>query len=859
MTNQNQTTTRLGIVLNQTFNLKAEDLRNLEQNFVTREIAELAKLRRVDSITGAEIVGKREKAGFDYSGLVFPYFLPPSYSSARQYRLRRDKPDYEQNGNGAAKEIAKYLSAPGAVNSFYFPPNVKAEWLKDVSLPIVITEGEKKGLALYRLASENLTLPDWHFLPIALSGVWNFRSSNVGKITGPNGERVNVKGIIPDFGLVTLKGRDVIILFDANVHTNPDVKMARFQLAEVLSKKGARVSFAELPKDCRVNGIDDYLGAEEMKNGFESAIVSGLELIRAARSFEKTKLAETSNFELITDGEKAGVYFKDESGERFLICSPLEIVAETHTEEGKNYGRLLRWQDSKGRAHVWAMPIELIHGESFEFIKRLTGEGLELMPTKKHREKLSFYIATSKPDKTITCTDRIGWHGKAFVLPNETFGAGFDEIIFQSAHEGFHKFGVKGSLKDWQENVSKYCIGNSRLAFAVSVAFASPLLKTVDVQGGGFHYRGLTSTGKTTALLVGGSVCGGSETDSHGFCQTWKATANGLEAVAESHNHALLCLDEIGECDGRQVGEIAYMLANGHGKNRMARTVTARRSLTWNLLFLSSGEQRLSDKMRESGQTVKGGQEVRLCDIEAETGAFGLFENLHGFASGQEFSDKLRTASKEYYGAAIREYLRLLATLDHEAIKKNWREFQQKFIAEVLPEKDYPPEIYRAATRFALIAFAGEIATKFNITAWNAGEASTAVRVLFKNWLDGRSEAGTDAENAVRQVRNFLELHGQSRFQDTQSAFQTVSNRAGFRRKNATTDETEFLIYREVFRSEVCKNFDAKFVAGELAARGFLIKGSDGKNTRNERIDGKQQRFFVLNGDIFEAVETGGE
>jgi hypothetical protein len=31
---------------------------------------------------------------------------------------------------GQLKEIGKYLSAPGAQNEFYFPPGVKAEWLK---------------------------------------------------------------------------------------------------------------------------------------------------------------------------------------------------------------------------------------------------------------------------------------------------------------------------------------------------------------------------------------------------------------------------------------------------------------------------------------------------------------------------------------------------------------------------------------------------------------------------------------------------------------------------------------------------------------------------------------------------------
>ncbi|MET0753092.1 MAG: hypothetical protein ABWZ66_06950 [Pyrinomonadaceae bacterium] len=301
------------------------------------------------------------------------------------------------------------------------------------------------------------------------------------------------------------------------------------------------------------------------------------------------------------------------------------------------------------------------------------------------------------------------------------------------------------------------------------------------------------------------------------------------------------------------------MLANGHGKNRMARNVSARRSLTWDLLFLSSGEQRLSDKLRESGQKVKGGQEIRLCDIEAGTGRHGLFENLHGFRSGQEFSDFLRRSSKDYYGSPIRTFLDWLVKVDLDVIRRNWREFQQKFITEVLKDKEnLPSEVFRVASRFALVALAGELATESGVNGWKLGTATAAEKEIFQNWLSNREGAGgSDAENAIRQVRHFLEQHGQSRFQSL-PVIETdrVFERVGYKRKN-NYDETEYLIFPENFRAEVCKGFDAKFVAAELAARGYLIKGSGGENTRNERIDGRQHRFYLLNGSIFEATEKG--
>jgi putative DNA primase/helicase len=74
------------------------------------------------------------------------------------------------------------------------------------------------------------------------------------------------------------------------------------------------------------------------------------------------------------------------------------------------------------------------------------------------------------------------------------------------------------------------CVGNSRLAFAVACAFAGPLLRPAGMESGGFHYRGDSSSGKTTALKVAASVYGGA-----GYLQRWRTTDNALEAIAAQH------------------------------------------------------------------------------------------------------------------------------------------------------------------------------------------------------------------------------------------------------------------------------------------------------------------------------------
>ncbi len=856
------------IGISKTFNLTDSDKEHRGESFLDEKTLRFGGIRRVSEDTANQIlVIDRPQKDKEYHGLAIPYFNVWNSNKIIEFEIRRDKPDYEKTGNGELKEKRKYLKPRTSKNLLYIPPMVKAEWLADKKKKIIIiTEGAFKALALARIASNDWTSDKWHFIPLAISGVDNYKTKAT--ITQPNGAKVSASVGLPEFEQIEWKGAKVIICFDSDADKKPNVKFARNRINHFFREKNIKTFNLDLPKDFEgiaTKGIDDYLGAIEKNHNVKTAIDAALELVENAQKPKKVKTPIADNFELIENGmgENPGVYFTDENGESFKVCSPLKIVAETQTETGENYGRLLEWKDSQNRLHRWAMPIEFVHSQGAELAKYLASNGLEIMPSRKHHEKIAFYIATSQAEKVIISTDKIGWHNECFILPNETFGESENEIVYQTEYDGHHNFKTSGTLTEWQENISIYCKNNSRLLFAVSTAFAAPLLPIVQIQGGGFHFRGSTSTGKTTALLVAGSVWGGDS--EHGFSQTWKATANGLEVIAAGHNHALLCLDEIGECETREVGNVAYMLPNGRGKLRMAKTLQARHSLTWNLLFLSTGEQSLADKITESGGIIKGGQEIRLCDIEADTGKFGLFENLHDFPSGQAFSDHLRASSCQYYGNPIREFLTWLTEIDLSDIRERWHSFKDNFINDVLPEKEkVPSEVFRVAARFALVALGGELATEADITKWQPGEAYEAAKTVFHQWMDGRIGHGqSDVERGIIRVADFLNSN-ESRFYKSNPPItinsttvfdnQRVPNAAGYIRKN-TYDKTEYLIFPSVFQKEICKGLDYRKIQSALFEKKCLVGDAAGKFTTNCKIDGKQQRYYVITQKIFELAD----
>ncbi len=372
-----------------------------------------------------------------------------------------------------------------------------------------------------------------------------------------------------------------------------------------------------------------------------------------------------------------------------------------------------------------------------------------------------------------------------------------ERIIYQSTTAEKHAYNLRGSLEEWQRQIGAPCIGNSRLTFAVSAAFAAPCLYLVGAESGGLHFVGPSSLGKTTAARVAGSACGGSD-EPLGFLRTWRATANGLEAVAALHCDCLLVLDEISEVTPREATACAYMLSNGSGKSRARRDGSARAPFTWRLLFLSTGEVTLADKVREdSRQRATAGQQVRVLDIPADTGKFGLFEDLHGAANGQVFADRLRDASRQFYGTPIRAYLAELTARRAEVTDK-LRAYMKRFLNECVPSGSHP-QVRRAAARFALVAAAGELASALEVTGWPKDAAGEAAETCFTAYLGMRGHVGAvEVEAGIEQVRKFLQLHGAARFAgetgDADAQGRTVVSRAGFR----LTDGS-FAIFKEVF------------------------------------------------------------
>ncbi len=550
-------------------------------------------------------------------------------------------------------------------------------------------------------------------------------------------------------------------------------------------------------------------------------------------------------------------FFGADSDEPIEVCDALYVTAISRDDSNEKQGRLLEWYDKDGQHHIWNMAMKLLAGDGLEVRAHLMDSGLNITPTTNARKQLSRYLQKADPKARVRTVIKTGWFNDCFVLQNKTIGEDKtqERVILQS-DESPNPFRTSGKLEDWQANISRYCIDNSRLLLSVSLAFAPPLLEILDIEQGGVNLKGNSSTGKSTALKVACSVM----SEPNKYRKQWKATVNGIEATASNHNHLMLALDEMGQMDAKQLGETAYMLSNGQGKQRANKIGGTSILREWKLMILSTGELSIKEAIESIGGKVKAGQEVRMIDINADV-KYGIYEELHGFNGGAELSEHLNTQSLKYHGTAFEVFLNKLVLNKDKGVKPVFDSIKGKFI-EVLPKNiEVDGQVKRIANRFALIATAGELATKWGVTAWQENNALDACITCFKDWINNRGGYGSQEEGEMlEQVRDEISKNRKNNFLDWEKAKKDsamINEFWGYfvnPTENSNGQELsgfEFRLTNTGLKS-ICKGFNVQKVVGVLRKNGFIILTKDGKSTypKKDPITKNQMRFYRIKSEI---------
>jgi putative DNA primase/helicase len=536
------------------------------------------------------------------------------------------------------------------------------------------------------------------------------------------------------------------------------------------------------------------------------------------------------------------------------ICGPLELIAMSRTSDSDNWGRRFRLTNPDGQHVEVDLPTKEMAGDGATLRERLLSRGLTVRHGKPEREALLDFVMEAKTDARILDVPTVGWHNGVFVTSKDIIGSHpSGETVRYAGRLTSSLCATTGTYEGWRDGVAAMAVGNSRLLFAMSIAFAGPLLSLVDAESGAFHFVGSSSIGKTTALVVATSVWGGDG-------NSWRMTDNAAEAIASAHNHAVMCCDEIGQATSKVIDMIVYMLTNGSGKSRMVKDITNRPEFRWRLLVISTGEITVETKITEeaSKKHAAAGQLVRFIDIEADAEVgYGMFQELHGFKSAAAFAEALKSTSRANSGHAAIAFIKHLQS-NLEGHTQRVDQLMKAFLAELALPKGTDGQVHRVAQRFGLVAASGEVAIGGKIVPWPAGSAMAAAKTLFHEWLARRGTAtAMEKKQAIERVRSFIQKYGVS-FEDSNDNARPSAPRVktGFITK--IKGKTFYCFFPAAWRESVCSAMDEKRTARYLDEEGLLHRNLSGYSSSvKPEFGGNSQRVYAVSDDILYEPEPG--
>lgn len=207
-----------------------------------------------------------------------------------------------------------------------------------------------------------------------------------------------------------------------------------------------------------------------------------------------------------------------------------------------------------------------------------------------------------------------------------------------------------GTFEKWKEVFDLYGRpGLEASAFAAATAFGAPLLRFSGQRGSIINLvNTLSGTGKTTILHMANSVWGNPEK----LCAKKDDTFNSKVFKLGVFCNLPVCFDEMSNTDPKQLSELAYLITQGTGKDRMkASTNELRLNLTsWQTIALCSSNHSFYEKLEFLKDSPQG-EMMRIIEYSLD------YSNAIDTDTGKQMFDH---QLMENYGHAGDIYARFL-------------------------------------------------------------------------------------------------------------------------------------------------------------------------------------------------------
>lgn len=544
--------------------------------------------------------------------LVFTFRNSDGSLALNYARVKPDKPRNARKGADKGKPI-RYESPIGLANRCYFPAGITAS-LSDPSIPLLITEGEKKAL--------KATLSG--FPTVGLVGVWGWQQK---RERDSEGRGIGERKLIPDLDAVVWSDRSVVIAFDSDAVRKPEVRSAESAIAEMLLQRGAKVSVVRLPESGGQGGekikcgLDDYLvsrTADDLRRLIEAATP----MLRTAPDPQDGKPGR-----LLIDGWELTESFYSARGGRTFHCAVewneddeprlvkrnklanfcAKIIGERVVDDGAEIKR--EWsveiEQFKRQVITTTIPAERFTG--LDWVVENAGPRCVIQPGSGKRDHLRCAIQELSGDDipSNVVYAHTGWrniggewlylHGNGAIGPRGTIPA-----VSVSLHGATTNFrlpvpptgetltaAVRSSLRILN-------LAPDPVSFSLIAAVYRAALGSIDLA---LWLSGLTGVGKSEFAALGQQHFGPDMTRI-ALPGNWASTDNALEGLAFTIKDALLVVDDFcpagSKHDHDRMHRVADRLirgvANSAGRLRMFANGSLRPPRPPRAMIVGTGE-----------------------------------------------------------------------------------------------------------------------------------------------------------------------------------------------------------------------------------------------------------------------------
>lgn len=294
---------------------------------------------------------------------------------------------------------------------------------------------------------------------------------------------------------------------------------------------------------------------------------------------------------------------------------------------------------------ITKIPVQAIDIADTKNIINLSSKGLDV-DTVNRLEVVNFISMFKRMNnlETEKTVSRLGHLKGRFIHP--LIESDVELIIHEEGYKNIvNAFKTKGTMKDYADTVFNE-VKNSPMAMMFMYAsLGSVLLHDFDVEPFIVDMASKTSTGKTTALKVAGSVWGTKD-----LISEWNTTKVNVERKAGIMNSFPLIYDDTRKAPYYQLADIIYQFSGGRSKGRgNIHSIDVEK--TWQNILISTGETSIVEYGNE-----KAGIGARVITLQDEpfTDAISFSNIYDGIASnhghlGLAFIKQYQSDKKRYY------------------------------------------------------------------------------------------------------------------------------------------------------------------------------------------------------------------